>query len=298
MSQEVVVRMTERGSIYKITNKLNDMAYVGQAKDRKKKNGVPYKYGIKGRWADHISSSATSNTPLAQDIQRYGKDSFEVVQLEEAELQTLDALEANWIEKLNTVIPNGYNVMRHSQNKHRIASNIVSHFKGKAVSAKLSKIRRNGIYKLVYCTLELEDGQKRRIVFGQHKEKSFDDAWNDALLFVEELDIPFEEDTSNSTDPLERYAKKLDDFENENITKIRITRFNSLVAVYITTARMKSWKEQKRICFGGKTISSEEAYSIACLFVDTLPKQQNTLLQDTISQSPQQVAASMDETNP
>ena len=60
---------------------------------------------------------------------------------------------------------------------------------------------------------------------------------------------------------------------------------------------MKSWKDQIHVYFGGKTISQEEAYGIACLFVDSLKKEADTILIDTI-QSLQQVAASMDKTAP
>lgn len=286
------------GVIYKLTNRQTGKIYIGQARDNKQKNNKPYKYGSKGRWCDHISSSATSLTPLAEDIRRYGKESFEVQDLEKAELNHLDALEAKWIEEMDCIVPKGYNVMRHSQNKHREKSNIVSYFKGKTLSATLRKIRRNGEYGLVHCWLMLEDGTKRRVVFGQHNGKTFQEAWSDTLAFVEELNVPFSEDITNSDDPLERYSDKLQEFENAVIKKIRIAKFNSLVAVYITTADAKSWKDQQRICFGGKTITQEFAYSLACLFVEQLQKNTDTILLDTITQSPQQAAASMDGTAP
>lgn len=286
------------GVIYKLTNRKTGKVYIGQARDNKQKNNKPYKYGSKGRWCDHVSSSATSLTPLAEDIRRYGKESFDIEDLEKADLNALDALEATWIEKMDCLIPKGYNVMRHSQNKHREKSNISSYFKGKALSATLRKIRKDGEYGLVHCWLELENDTRRRVVFGQHSGKTFQEAWDDALAFIEELDIPFSEDTANSDDLLERYSDKLQEFEHAVIKKIRIAKFNSLIAVYITTADMKSWKDQKRICFGGKTVTQEFAYTLACLFVEQLPKNTDTLLLDTITQSPQQVAASMDGTAP
>ena len=286
----------EIGVIYKITNIKTGKVYVGQARDCKKKNGIPYKYGSNGRWNDHVSS--LSLTPLAQDISKYGKDSFQIEDIEKADINLLDALEAKWIEELKSLVPNGYNVMRHSQNKHREKSNIVSYFKGKTLCATLRKIRKEGDYKLIYCYLDLEDGTKRRLVFGQHSGKTFQDAWEDAVAFVELLDVPFKEDTSNSNDPLERYSAKLQEFNSIAINKIRIAKFNTLIAVYITTADAKSWKDQKRICFGGKTISQEYAYELASLFVEQLPKHADTILLDTMIQSPQQVTTSMVETEP
>jgi group I intron endonuclease len=166
----------ETGVIYKITNKQTGKVYIGQARDCKRKNGIPYRYGSKGRWNDHVSSSVTSLTPLAQDISKYGKDSFLVEDIEKAELNLLDALEAKWIEELNSLAPKGYNVMRHSQNKHRDKSNIVSFFKGRTQAATLKKIRKEGEYKLIYCYLELEDGSQRRLVFGHNTGKTFNEA--------------------------------------------------------------------------------------------------------------------------
>jgi hypothetical protein len=54
---------------------------------------------------------------------------------------------------------------------------------------------------------------------------------------------------------------------------------------------MTSWKEQKRICFGGKHIPAEIAYLTACEFIEALPKKDSTVILDSI-QSLQQVAAS------
>lgn len=281
----------EQGFIYKITNKITGKIYIGQAREYKKKNNIPYKYGIKGRWGDHVSSAYTLSTPLATDIRKYGKDSFELEQLYKGQLNDLDAFEADYIESLKSYSPNGYNVMRHSQNKHRDKSNIVSHFRGKVVSTTLHKIRRNNMFALVYCYLELQDGSKRRIVFGQNSNKSFQEAWDDAVTFAEELDAPVREDTSNSNNLLEKYHSKLQEFIDSDITKIRITNASNLIAVYITTSDMKSWKEQKRICFGGKLTPKETAYFSALEFIEALPKKDSTVILDTI-QSLQQVAAS------
>jgi hypothetical protein len=275
----------EQGFIYKIKNKTTGKVYIGQTREFKKKNGIPYNYGIKGRWCDHISSSKRTSTPLAVDIQKYSAVDFEVEELEKANLDTLDALEAKWIDTLHSAVPNGYNVMRHSQNKHRVKSNISSYFTDKVVSAELRKIRNNGEFKLVYCNLLLENGSKRRIVFGQNKDKLFDEILNDAINFLKELDITYTIDNSSSDDPLERYSEKINEFSNKEITKIRITEANSLIAVYVTTSEMKSWKDQKRICFGGKTISKKEAYDTALLFVEALPTTSETEIFNLLSKS-------------
>lgn len=287
----------EFGYIYKLTCIPTGKQYVGQARQHKVKNGKAYTYGIQGRWSDHVSSSKKASTPLANAIQAHGRDAFQVEELEKAPLDSLDGLEAKWISDLNTFVPNGYNVMRHSRVKNRDESNIASFFKGQVKFAKVSKIYKETEYSLVYVYLTLVDDTTRRVVFGQMKGKAFQETYKEAIDFVKKLDCPFEEDTSHSTNIDERYASKLKELSTETITKIRITSASQLIAVYITTATMKDWKDQLRICFGGKTIPTESAYQLACEFVAKLPKTPTTVILDKC-QSLQQVAAPTGEVSP
>jgi hypothetical protein len=287
----------ELGFIYKITCIPTGMVYIGQTKEFKYKQGKPYCYGIKGRWNDHISTSKSSITKFADDIRKFGRDAFKVEELERADLNKLDALEAKWIEHYNSVTPNGYNIGRHSQNKHRDNSNLYEFFQGKAKIARLSRIYKNGVPSLVYVNINLLDGSQRRIVFGNNKDDTFENAYKSALDFIGKLNCEYYEDTSYSSDPLERYASKIKEFETKQITKIRITSASSLIAVYITTSEATSWKDQQRICFGGKTINQDMAYDLAKLFVDQLPKNDLTTIQDAY-RCQQQAAAPMDEALP
>lgn len=289
--------MMESGFIYKITCLNTGMVYIGQTKEFKYKQGKPYNYGIKGRWNDHVSTSKTSITKFAEDIRGFGKDAFTVEEIEKAELSKLDALEAKWIEHYNSITPHGYNIGRHSQNKHRESSNLYEFFLGKVKKARLSKIHKNGIPSIVYVNLYLNDGSQRRIVFGNNKDDTFEKAYKSAIDFIEILKCEYYEDTTNSHNPLERYTSKIKDFENKQIIKIRITSASQLIAVYITTSDSKSWKDQHRICFGGKTIDKENAYELAKLFVDQLPKNNLTIIQDAY-RCQQQAAAPMDEALP
>ena len=284
----------EFGYIYKITCKPTGKVYVGQTREYKHKQGKEYNYGIQGRWNDHVSSARTNTNDFANDIRKYGRDAFQVEQLERAELNTLDALEAKWIEHHNCIVPNGYNKSRHSQNKHREHSNLHEYYRDKVTSCSLRKIHKNGKHALVYVLMILDDGTVRRVVFGNNRDTTFEEAWESANEFAEKLWCPYSEDTSHSVDPLERYADKINEYANTQITKIRITSASQLIAVYITTSDMKTWKDQHRICFGGKTIDKDSAYDLALMFVDQLPKSNQTVLQDTY-RSRQQVAASMSE---
>jgi hypothetical protein len=146
-------------------------------------------------------------------------------------------------------------------------------------------------------TFRDENTEVERIVFGQKTGDTYEQASEDAISFVKAIGCPFIEETSNSLDPLERYASKLKQFEGKVITRIRITTASNLVAVYVTTADAKSYKDQLRICFGGKVVPQDVAYDLAKGFVDTLCKNESIILEDNI-RGQQQVAASKVETEP
>lgn len=278
------------GSIYKIVCRPTAQIYIGQTCDKKTRLGKEYNYGPFGRWSDHVSSAKTTNTPLAKAIRQYGKENFIVEMLECGLLEQLDELEAKWIQYYNSLVPNGLNVARHSRNKHHTNSMLQNHFRKVVQSAVLRPIRRNGQYSLVYLNLYLKDGTTRRISFGQDTEDSFETAKNKAVEFVQNIGCPWTEEIQKSTKLNERYATKLKQFEGKVLTKIRITTASSLIALYISTEETKSHKEQVRICFGGKTMSYEEAYLTALDFIEELNPNPD-IIEDFIHQSPQQVAA-------
>ena len=83
--------------IYKITNKINGKAYVGQS------------VHIEERWRQHKNQH--SDSLIHQAIKKYGIDNFIFEVLEECEndKQILNAREEYWIKHFNTIKPNGYN---------------------------------------------------------------------------------------------------------------------------------------------------------------------------------------------
>lgn len=80
--------------IYKITNKINGKSYIGQSRQ------------IEKRFTQHINNERTS---IGKDIKKYGKDNFEFSIVEICEINELDIKEREYIEKYNTIYPNGYN---------------------------------------------------------------------------------------------------------------------------------------------------------------------------------------------
>lgn len=277
------------GVVYQIINQSTKLAYIGQATQFKYKKGKPYNYGASGRWNDHVASSKSRETPLCKAIQQYGRDDFKVEVLEEGPLDTLDEREAHYISERNTTYPNGYNVASHSRNRHRESSNLHVFYEGKVRSAIISPIRKNGELKMAYVYLIMNDDTQERLAFGQKGECVYEDTLQEVTTFLERLQCPYITSTASSTVLSEKYASKLVEFKGKEITSVRITSASNLIAVYIGTSEMKLSKEHKRICFGGKTVSKEDAYEIAKQFVTELNISEKVLY-DSI-QCSQQVTA-------
>jgi group I intron endonuclease len=89
--------------IYKITNKLNGKMYIGQTVQK-----------LSDRWSDHCRPCAgkhVNHSAIADAIRKYGKENFILEQIDTAgTLETLDLLEIHYIQKYNTLSPNGYNL--------------------------------------------------------------------------------------------------------------------------------------------------------------------------------------------
>lgn len=103
--------------IYKITNNVNGKLYIGQTT-----------HSLKKRWGEHCRG--IPNTAIKSAIKKYGKDSFTIEQLDTANTtDELNEKEIYWIEKLNTVTPNGYN-LTHGGVKFRHGKETLSKMKG------------------------------------------------------------------------------------------------------------------------------------------------------------------------
>ena len=87
--------------IYKITNLINGKMYVGKTTKT-----------IQQRFKEHCQDSKKerlSHRPLYSDMKEYGCENFSIELLEE-DNSNPEQKEIYWIEKLNTKIPNGYNI--------------------------------------------------------------------------------------------------------------------------------------------------------------------------------------------
>jgi len=94
------------GIIYLITNMVTQMQYVGltvQTLERR------WKYHCEQANYAHIKSEES----LHAAIREYGKGNFTIKELDKGTTKKdLESLERRWIKKLNTLIPNGYNISK------------------------------------------------------------------------------------------------------------------------------------------------------------------------------------------
>lgn len=92
--------------IYKITNKVNEKAYIGMSE------GDPAE---SARWKEHVYIAKNHNgtsTYLYNAMRKYGLDGFlyEVIDISARNREELKQLEIKFIAELNTLKPNGYNM--------------------------------------------------------------------------------------------------------------------------------------------------------------------------------------------
>ena len=86
------------GFIYKIVNKINGMIYIGQTIK-----------SIEERWRHH-KQPASNCRYLKNAFKKYGIDKFDFKIICICFDEDLDKFEIHYIESLNTLVPNGYNI--------------------------------------------------------------------------------------------------------------------------------------------------------------------------------------------
>ena len=94
--------------IYKIENLINHKFYIGQS------------INIEERYKQHIykafnSNELAYNSAIHQAFRKYGLENFKLEVIEECKIEQLDERERYWIKKLNTLTPNGYNILSGGQ---------------------------------------------------------------------------------------------------------------------------------------------------------------------------------------
>ena len=97
-------------AVYKITNTVTGDFYIGSSKN------------VKNRWKEHKKPSSwkkSQNSPMYQDMKKYGKDKFELQILAEVEIEHLKEAEQQFIELLKPTYNNrrakGWDIERYNQ---------------------------------------------------------------------------------------------------------------------------------------------------------------------------------------
>ncbi len=293
--------MHVKAIIYVITCNPTKKKYIGQTRTHKKTRGKWYKYGILHRFTEHVGSARRNrSTPLAKAIRKYSSEAFDIKKLEICSLKKADVRESYYISKLNTLVPNGYNVQKYS----RVRGGEVF-TDANVISAEIRGIRSHGKLAKVRVLLQL-DGihEKRRVMFGSHPKtykRSLKEARKFCASLLDSSQIVEHNSLRHHSSEWWPYKEKIDMFNNIKVNRIRIVPFGSkgLVSVYVKTDDMKSWKEEKRITFGGKFIDIENAYKTAYCVALQIGSRHKVEIQinEKLSkyQGQQQVAASRDE---
>ena len=90
--------------IYCFVNKINHKKYVGQSINVfDRKNQHKYRYKIDG--------DSGYNSAFHSALRKYGWDNFSFYILQECSPEDLDRKEVHWIKKMNSLSPNGYNIL-------------------------------------------------------------------------------------------------------------------------------------------------------------------------------------------
>lgn len=109
--------------------------YIGKAVSHKLNLGKYKKHGSEGRFRDHISETFSNKKKqcfaLNSAIKKYGPESFHVELLCICKIEDSDKLESFFINKYNTISPNGYNLttggdggLNHIETKKKIAKSV------------------------------------------------------------------------------------------------------------------------------------------------------------------------------
>ena len=264
--------MEPKAIIYNITCQDTDKKYIGQTCTHKKTRGKWYKYGISQRLVEHFGAARRNRTtPIARAIRKYGIEAFTISEIEQCELSVADERESHHILTHNTLVPQGYNVQKQGRLKNGLL------FPESTITeAEIKGIRQNGTLAKVRVLLSIEnEKERRRFMFGS-TPKTFEKSLADAKEFCERVKpkkIILHSSLTDSTELWWSYKEKLDILDEENILRVRSTLFNKkMVRIHIRTKQMTSYKQEKLITFGGKTISKEKAISIANSVVEELKK--------------------------
>ena len=123
-------------TVYKITNKINNMCYIGSS------------IRVEKRWRDHKNASKNPNNPhynypLYQAFREFGIDNFlfEIISDNFNSVWEMEEYEQQMIDYYNSLKPNGYNQTRATHSNNILSENCQKHIQ--KISQKCAKIDKN-----------------------------------------------------------------------------------------------------------------------------------------------------------
>lgn len=153
--------------IYQILNKINNKCYIGQSKNCQR------------RFKEHktaLNNNKHENSYLQYAWNKYGSDNFEFKILED-KTENYNDLEKQWIKKLNSIIPHGYNVLPGGEEPPILKGN-------NSYRKKISELESREIKKLLLENVGVEEIHKKysNITVGQINRINNGEAWHDEKL--------------------------------------------------------------------------------------------------------------------
>lgn len=104
------------GEIYKITNLINNKYYIGQTRSHRLNHNKYRPFGYLGRFKDHFNEAKSNKknqcSYLNYALLKYGINNFNCEIIQICKVEELDELEVYYINKFNSIYPNGYNLTK------------------------------------------------------------------------------------------------------------------------------------------------------------------------------------------
>lgn len=286
------------GQIYCIKNTSNDKMYIGQTMKYRKAGKYTRNFGYEKRFLEHKNQTISKKASiLGKAMQEIGTEFFYVVLLEECEMEHIDERERYWIDKMNTLYPNGYNVLYGAPYGHdeavrtKISKGMKAFFEVDKVrkvyseshmnafkaipadnirSIQIRTIKQNNVNKLAYMYVIYEDGSKVRRRYGGIHE-AYDDTYKRCYSDAQEL-VRGDIDKISCSSRIDSCSVEYSTSSVDSI-ELRLHKMqeHKLVAVYVVSSNGRA-SLKKRYVFGGKTIDVNDAFKSAMEFVNKIKR--------------------------